>query len=505
MKFAKYMLILLALTMTQTACDEDFEKINTNPNAANEINPNFQFTWVQLRTSGERYENWRAGLIYSSMMVQHMAALCGYWSGDKYTYNAGYSSSLYDRAYEQQVKDAQDLINTLESGKSGDQTMLGMARIWRVVIFHRLTDLYGDIPYSEAGKGFLEGIDFPKYDAQQDIYDDMLNELEQAIGQIGSGGFDGADLLYGGNADQWKRFGYSMMLRLGMRLSDVDPGSAQSWVSKAIAGGVMNSSNDDAFIEHTNGPEGINKNGIGEVLDRINGSAGEDCPRLSATLVDWMLSTGDPRLDVIGELPASGSGVHNGLPNGLDATTILDNPTGTSLDDFDRINPLIVKVESPMFFMTHAEVEFLQAEAALRGWGGGDAAAHYAAGIESAMKLYAKYNSSLAIEDAAISAYLSNNPLSANMNEAMSQIGWQYWAATLLNEYEAYANWRRTGYPELVPVNYEGNVTNGQIPSRLAYPQGETTLNPNFGEARTRQGLPDDYSSMLTVPVWWDK
>ena len=162
MKSLKYIMILVACLMVQTSCDDGFADLNTNPNAANEINPGFQFTWVQLRTSGGRYENWRAGLIYSSMMIQHMSALCGYWSGDKYTYNAGYASSLFDRAYVEQVKDMQDLVNTLESGAQGDATMLGMAKIWRVVIFHRLTDLYGDIPYSEAGKGFLEGIDFPQ-------------------------------------------------------------------------------------------------------------------------------------------------------------------------------------------------------------------------------------------------------------------------------------------------------------------------------------------------------
>ncbi|MEL6943766.1 MAG: SusD/RagB family nutrient-binding outer membrane lipoprotein, partial [Bacteroidota bacterium] len=173
--------------------------------------------------------------------------------------------------------------------------------------------------------------------------------------------------------------------------------------------------------------------------------------------------------------------------------------------DFDRINPLLVQVESPMFFMTHAEAEFLQAEAALRGWGNGDAAAHYAAGIESAMNLYTKYDGSLAIDATAASDYLANNPLSGDMSEAMSQIGWQYWAATLLNEYESFANWRRTGHPELTPVNYEGNVTGGQIPLRLSYSQGETTNNPNFEEARSRQGLPTDYASMMTVPVWWDK
>lgn len=504
MKFFKNKILLLVIAMLamQTSCDDGFAEINTNPQAAISIDPGFQMSFVQLRTSGGRYENWRAGLIYSSMMIQHLSALCGYWTGDKYTYNGGYSSSLIDRAYNEQVKDMQDLINTLETGAAGDQTMLGMARIWRVVIFHRLTDLYGDIPYFEAGKGFLEGIDFPKYDAQEVIYMDMLNELEQAVAQIGAGGFGSADLVYAGDTEKWKRFGNSLMLRLGMRLSEVDPVAAQAWVSKAIAGGVMESNADDAFIQHTNGPEGINRNGIGEVLDATNGF-GDGCPRLSETMVSLLKETDDPRLMIFG-LPSANTGEFAGLPNGLDETTIQDNPTGTSVDDFSRINPTIVKVESPMMFMTYAETELLLAEAAIRGWGASDAAGHYAEGIKAAIRMWgAHYDESLSVDEATLDAFAAANPL--DEANALEDIGEQYWLATFLNEYEAYSNWRRTGFPELTPVNYPGNVTNGQIPLRLATSPGEGSLNPNFQEAATRQGLGSDFSSHLTVPVWWDE
>jgi len=414
------------------------------------------------------------------------------------SYNAGYSSSLFDRAYTEQVKDAVDLVNTLQAGEVGDQSMLGMARIWKVVIFHRLTDLYGDIPYFEAGRGALDGIDFPAFDAQEDIYMDMLKELEEAVAQIGSGGFGGADLVYGGDTEQWKRFGNSLMLRLAMRLSEADPGTAQAWATKAINGGVMSSIADDAFIEHTNGPEGVNRNGIGEVLDRSNGF-GDDCPRLSTSYVDRMLATNDPRLAVVGVV-ASG-GPQKGLPNGFDSETIATYEGGSDLDTYSRINPELVRVESPMYFMTYAETEFLLAEAAMRGWGASDAESHYNAGVRAAMKIYENYNADLAIDDAAIDAYLAENPFDGTMEA----IGTQYWFATLLNEYEAYANWRRTGFPNLTPVNYSGNVTNGQIPLRLAISQGEGSLNPSFEAARTRQGLGTDYASHLSVPVWWDK
>lgn len=486
---------------TQTSCDNGFAELNQDPTKASTINPNFQFTWTQLRTSGGRYENWRAGLIYSSMMIQHMAATCGYWTGDKYTFNGSYSSSLFDRAYTEQVKDIQDLVNTLETVEGSDQTMLGMAKIWRVVIFHRLTDLYGDIPYSEAGKGVLEGIDRPKYDSQESIYMDMLNELEAGIALLGNGGFGGADLIYAGDAEAWKRFGHSLMLRLAMRLSEADPSTAQSWASKAINGGLMASNADDAFIQHTNGPASINNNGFGEVLDKASGF-GDDCPRLSATIVDWMTATGDPRLNVIGELPEDGSGVHNGMPNGLDEVTILENANGTTPQAFSRINPELVRVSSPMFFMTYAESELLVAEAAMRGWGGGDAADHYANGVRAAMHVYSHYDATFDIDDASIDDYLAANPFDSA--DGMRQIGWQYWAVTLLNEYEAYANYRRTGYPDLTPINYPGNISNGQIPVRLAYP-GNAAGFDAFDAALSAQGMGNDPIGWMTVPVWWDK
>ena len=491
--------ILVLMLLFQTSCDDGFGELNTDPTASVDIDPRFQFSLVQLRTSGGRYENWRAGLIYSSTMLQHMAATCGYWNGDKYTWNGDYNSSLFDRVYQETVKDLQDLIGKLESGEVGDQTMLGMARIWRAVVFHRITDLYGDVPYSEAGKGITEGIDFPKYDDQQSIYMDMLSEIEAGIGQLGADGFGEADIMFGGDTDKWKRFGYSLMLRLAMRLSEADPGTAQAWVSKAIEGGVM-MDGDIAMIQHTNGPEGINMNGIGQVLDKAVGF-GDDCPRLSATLVDWMTSTGDPRLDILGELPVNG-GAHKGMPNGLDPTTILENPTGTSTDDFDRVNALLVSVSSPMVFMTHAETELLLAEASMRGWGAGDAAMHYENGVRSAMKLYEFYDPTLVIDEGAVNAYLAVNPFS--QADGMRQIGWQHWTVNFLNEYEAFSNWRRTGFPDLTPVNYDGNVTNGQIPLRLAYPLSEAGR-AQFEEARTRQGLGTDFTTFMSVPVWWDK
>jgi len=497
----KFLLLFGLIIFCNTSCDDGFADLNSNPTKALGIDPGYQFSYAQLRTSGGRYENWRASLIYSSMMIQHMSALCGYWTGDKYTFNGGYASSLFDRAYTEQVREIQDLINTLGDPEIGDETMMGMARIWRVVIFHRLTDMYGDVPYTEAGLGAIEGIDFPKYDSQEFIYGDMLAELEAAVSQIGDGGFGNSDILFGGDADKWIRFGNSLMLRLAMRLSEVDPAGAQAWVGKALSGGIMEDNSHDAFIQHSSGPEGINRNGLGEVLDGPGGGFGDDCPRLSKTMVDGLMSTGDPRLDLWG-VPGI-TGAHNGMPNGLDNETIkTHHPSDTTADHFDRINLTIVSLSSPMMFMTSSEAQLLAAEASVRGWGSGDAATHYENGVRNGMNQWAHYSVGLAVEPNAIDAYLAGNPFDAAT--AMEQIGWQYWLSTFLNEYEAYANWRRTGMPELTPVNYSGNVTNGQIPVRLSYPASESGREP-FEAAKAAQGLSDDFPSMMSVPVWWDK
>lgn len=167
---------------------------------------------------------------------------------------------------------------------------------------------------------------------------------------------------------------------------------------------------------------------------------------------------------------------------------------------YSTIKTIITGEGAPMFFQTYAEVEFMLAEAAER-WGlaGGNAEVHYNAGVRAAMKMLAIYGDAAVIDDAAIDAYLVANPF--NAANALEQINTQYWAATFLNEYEAFANWRRTGFPNLTPTNYPGNETGGTIPRRLTYSTSEQSNNPdNYAAAIASQG-PD----ILTTRVWWDK
>ena len=501
--------VLAAIAILFASCDAGFEEMNVNPTLASQIDPNFKLTNIQLRISGERYENWRTNLIYSSVMIQHFATLPTYWAGDKYGYIASYSAAMWDRYYANIAKNIEDLlVQTAEDTE--DANLHHITQITRVIMYHRLTDLYGDIPYSEAGKGAVEGITQPKYDAQSDIYTDMLAKLEAASNGLSADGrsFGDGDLIYQGDVEKWRKLANSLMLRLGMRLVKVDPSAAQSWATKAITAGTMESNEDIAYVPH-NDPAGW-KNGNGLVF-QADGS-----PRLSEFFVNWMNEHQDPRLYVYGSVPVADSppiGMPNGrITGGSDADHGIENhsswvscesadpaPEPCGMDVYMVPHAVLKGIDDPMFFMTYAEVELLKAEAAQRGWYSGDAAAHYANGVRAAMEYLSMYGGDAIIDGDIIDAYLTANPY--DPSNGLKMINEQIWAAVLLNEYEAFANWRRTGYPELTPVNYPGNVTGGTIPRRLRYRENEAVANPqNYSAAVSAQG-----ADLLTTRVWWDK
>ncbi len=523
-----FVLLLLLLAVLTASCDalSDFGNMNVDPTQAADLDPAIQFTTVQLATPGAAYASWRGNLIYGSAIVQHLTNT--WWAGDKYTYNEDWATALWRTAYSgalvswlASVKNIEDLKARLEKKKAEGEAvdnLLAATRIWRVLIYQRITDTYGDTPYFEAGKGHLEGNFTPRYDPQRDIYMDLLKELEEAIAQFNpaQSTFGSADLVYGGDITRWKRFAYSLMLRVAMRLVKVEPTIAQQWAVKAINGGTMQSNDDLAAIKYQNGPwggfEGLNINPNSSVFSA-------DDAKLAQTFVDWLKAHNDPRLPILGAVLKDGQVItdparQKGMPSGYNATTIQNHPSWTGdLADYSRVNPLLTDFDDPVFFVTYAQTALLRAEAAVRGWTSENPAVLYAEGVRAAMKQLSRYDASgrADISDAAINAYLAANPLSSNPNEALRQINEQYWVASFLDGIEAWANWRRSGYPVLEPAPvddpnpYPGNVTNGQIPRRLPYPPSEGVLNAeNYQEALRRQGLRGDPSDMA-VPVWWDQ
>jgi hypothetical protein len=385
-----------------------------------------------------------------------------------------------------------------------------MARIVRAFSGIVLTDTYGDIPFINAGLGFIEKNGTPVYDTQEAVYSHILSELEQATAALGGNARkETGDILYAGDVTKWKRFGYSLMLRAAMRLSKVNPSKSQEFVTKAVAGGLMQSNDDIAIVRHSANFPNI-------VGSQLNGSEAANY-FMTKPLVDFFQANADPRLDVMAVryIGAINGGTQTeavatrvpadqiGMPMGFDNTSIAPRAVADGVgsfygySQFDRNK--MGSQQAPYFMLTYAQTELLLAEATFRGWAQGDPATHFANGIRAHMQQLAIHNANMVINASDIDAYLQAHPLEAG--KELELINTQYWVASLFNAEESFANFRRSGYPVLTPNPYPQSAIDGDFIRRLNYHTSEYTNNlENINAAISRQG-PDK----LDTRVWWDK
>lgn len=519
---------VVAVLLSATACDNGFEEMNVNPNAYTQaaINPLFTTSLIRVVGTGTADRN-RTNIKYVSGAMQYHATLQDFWYGEKGIVHAQ-TGNFFETVYTSHLRELSVIINETE-GKPDQVNQNAIAKIWRVFALHRVSDAYGDVPYKEAALGGIEGIYKPKYDKQSDIYPWMLQDLEAALNQLdqSKGSYGGSDLIYNGNVTKWKSLGYSLMLRLAMRLTNVNENLAKQWAQKAIAGGVMKTNVDNAVLQHTPA-HGNTWNWDARELKReslAEGNQGKGLVKMGKTFIDLLQAHNDPRLPFYATLwegninakqgqvitETTKPDLQKGLPNGFDQSSIAQAVPGWSaalLTKYSEPNTATVaNFSAPSQILTHSEMEFLQAEAALRGWGPGTPEEHYHKAIRANMESASLYpNSSVGhieITPEEISAYLAAHPLTGSLPEMMKQIHTQYYLAhyMYLDFFEAWSNWRRTGVPDLTPITYPLNTTGGLPIRRLMYSFEERALNSeNLAAAISNQG-PDTY----TTRVWWDK
>lgn len=492
--------------LAASSCSKDLEELNIDPNNNTNIPPVTMLSNIQLSTGTlDRNTYRRTNISFTMMLVQQLAStekLDG-GEGDKYLKNDN-CGALYEASYTQQLNNMELMMSKIK-GDASQANLMAAARIWRVLIFQRLTDTYGDVPYFDAGKGATDLNFTPKYDEQRVIYDDMLKELAEAAVAFNpaSTPVGNADLVYKGDITRWKKLAYSLMLRIGMRLQRKDPAKAKEWVQKAIAGGVMTDNNDICLMKYSGERNNV-ANPIAYTFSSY--TLGDEKIKISKTFMDYLVATGDPRRAVYASLPGGDTtlATQKALPSGYDQAKFSTEYPGLTLKSFSTLNTkTILQTTAPTFFITTAEVQLMLAEAAVRGWTGGTAAEYYRNAVTSSMQQQGLYGAAGNIADADVQRYLNKNPFPAGgtTDEQLKTIGMQYWVATFLNGWESFANWRRTGIPALTPVNYNGNVTGGAIPRRLTYLLTEYVNNTgNIGEAVKRLGK-DDYMSR----IWWDR
>jgi hypothetical protein len=228
-------------------------------------------------------------------------------------------------------------------------------------------------------------------------------------------------------------------------------------------------------------------------------STADDDPRLmifSGGLINWNSTSYTP-------FPGGTDPLNQkGMPNGKDQAMLDIDNGGVAVDvhkTFSKINPLLCDDGDPYMIMNFAEVEFLLAEAKERGIGTvpGTADTYYNAGVKAAMQMYTPWDPSFVVSDAKVAAYLTTYPYGgATLSDRLQMIGQQKWASLFMDWFEAWTDWRRSGYPHLTPVVYPGNDTNGTIPTKLRYPTSEVSGNPNYLTGATQ---PDKINGI----VWW--
>ena len=495
--------LILSVTALTTACD--FEEKNVNPNNNSSIKPGPLLTYTQLNTCRDaNTKNMQVGTCM--MLVQQTATLNSTEAsaGDKYYLMKAPSTSYYNDFYSTAIKNWREL-EIKASQSEAYQNMLGVAKIWGAYLFQRMTDLYGNVPYSEAGLGYYEQIYTPKYDNQEEIYKDMIEQVKVGIALLDPAKPDiEGDLFYDGNIENWKKFGNSLLLRLGMRLCKVDPALAKETAALAVNGGIMDQAKDLCRVKHVAEGRNEDKNPLSLRFARDK-YLENDVVKISSTFLSYLKATNDPRIKVYCSLNDGNNNPadQKGLPNGYDKNNIGSTPGFEGIEKCSNMNiNTILKMDAPTIMMFPSEGKLLQAEAALRGWVPGDAQALFNEAVTLSMQEQAEaYGMAIAQED--IDAYLAQDLFGkATSTEAKLEVlGCQFWVASFMDSFESYANWRRSGYPVLQPTHYEGNESNGQIPRRILYSTDDYTVNKaNVDKAIKQQG-PDN----VNTRVWWDK
>lgn len=483
--FKKAILLFVAIS-TLVACKK-FDEINVDPIRTTDVSEDLLFTRA-LRYGALDWDFYQIGQnLHADMFTQYFANSAPGFGTDRYISNAGWITSFWNTYYSNLVINTQEVIRkTVDDPAKSNK--YNVARIWRAWLFHRATDYWGDIPYSQAGKG-VDGLRTPKYDKQEDIYADLNKELKEASAALDLNKtvkFGGPDLVYSGDLTKWKKFANSLRLRIAMRMSKVDPAKAQSIVQEIMTQNELMTSNaDNALMAMQPAGQFVNRNPLAILF-------GFDEFKVSKTMVDLLKSLNDPRLPIYAT-PIAGSNpaAYAGLQNGLNPTQ-LGEPANARAN-FSSNGVLIRAEGAPIDIMTFSELSFLKAEAVQRGWGTGNASTFYNDGVTSSISRRG------AIAPTAISTYLAQS--SVAYDGTLKQIATQKWLALFPNGFEGWAEWRRTGFPVLAAIPNNDGETGGTTPRRVIYPPTEATLNPeSYKEAVARQGV-----DKMTTRMWWDK
>ena len=499
-------------------CDEGFDELNQSKTDVTALDPAIVLNQAILTT----VQRGNALPLEMAYVQQIVTPNSGVLTGGNYNQvNVTLTNGNWDNAFLEVIKHAVAVINITE-GDSERANLYHMARIIKAYGMMIITDTYGDAPYSEAGQGYLGDITTPKYDSQQSIYTDILNELQQAsAGLSASGKIETSDILYSGDIVKWKRMGYSLLLRAAMRIADVNPTLAGPAISAAISGGLMQSNADNFMLTHDNnypnqvaGPltsnESANYYMTGEFVDHLKNT---NDPRLESMAVRYIGAesgtdqnnaiAGTNTSIIISRDPADQFGLPMGFDNETAAVYATNNGFASHYDFTQVDRTRMVRINAPSFMVTYAQTQLLLAEAIVRNLGGatGDVNALFTSAIRANMDVISTQYVGTTIAQADIDAYVAANNIVGGSE--LEQINTEYWISSFLNGPEAWANFRRSDFPALAPNPYPFQDITGDFVTRLPYPISELSANKdNLDAALSAQGF--NGNDDMDTKLWWD-
>ena len=534
-KAYKYIVGVLALSLF-TACD--FQKVNTNEfellpeeGLMDGISIGGPITAMQkcVFPVGTQADGTSVANRYQT--AYNLAADCwsGYfgqnnnWGGPNnlnYFLKDGWVASSYTESYSTVVPLWQDL-----KGKTETQfpEVFALAQILKISAWHKATDMFGPIPYKEAGKGLIT----VPYDSQEEVYKSMFKELSDAIEVLTKYADNGnskllpnADAVYAGDVHKWVVYANSLMLRLAMRVYYADAALSKKYALQAVnhSYGVMKTKDDEAKMER--GASLEFKNNLDVLINQYN-----EC-RMGSSMLAYLGGYQDPRLpkyfntSTVSQAVTVGTyGRYSGVPTGHDVS---------SNDAFrDSSRPAITST-TPTYWMRASEVYFLLAEAALHGFAvGGTAESLYEKGIEMSFEENGIASSEVAdymssgLKPSAYSFHLTNPGVNVDVpavteattawsgtdEEKLEKIMIQKWIALYPNGQEAWTEYRRTGYPKLHSAI--SNYSNGEVDSevgirRMRFPTNKSTSAEDIANLESARKLLRGGLDKAGTRLWWD-
>lgn len=472
------------------ACTDNFEEINQNPNGPEEVPPVLLLPAIQEQTADLMLSTFHGGDM-GEAWVQHWGKV-QYNEEERYNVRPGSINNVWNLLYARPLTDTEIMYRSARENEN--QALMGISLVWRSYVYSMLTDLYGDIPYTQALQA-TDGIISPEYDRQENIYPALIDSLQKADQYLANGGsIDGSrDLVYGGDVTNWRKFANSLRFRLIMRGSGTGAGGqklSQSYLDQLQQ--IVNSG-----MHFTSNADNAELNYLGEnpnanpVWNTVVFSTRSEW-KVNQTLVQKLEELSDPRLEVYAQPNADGD--YRGVAPGI------LNPTTNGFDvaNTSAIGAYFLQPTTPAVFMSNAQLKLLMAEAAARGLisgGHGAAEEFYNEGIAASFQTYHGQSFDGVTHSLDVDSYLAN--VAYNSSTALQQIGEQEWIALYGQGFEAWTEYRRTGYPMLSPAIDPLGIT--EIPSRYPYPTDEQTLNSaNYKAAASAMG-----SDKMTTPVWW--